>query len=209
MIAIVSLDKRLQSVVTISAFTAKGDLENLKSSLNAGLDSNLTINEIKELLIQLYAYTGFPRSLNAINTFMSVLETRKSQGIEDEIGTGPETLPVDKSRFELGDEIQQTLIGAPAKAPAFEFVPTIDVFLKEHLFADIFCRGVLDFQTRELVTIAALASLGGVSAQLRSHVKIGLNVGLTADQLTDLVTVLSTAVGTAESNNLQDVIDNL
>lgn len=43
----------------ISAFTAQGDLENLKVALNKGLDSGLTINQIKEVLVQMYAYAGF------------------------------------------------------------------------------------------------------------------------------------------------------
>lgn len=33
----------------------------------------ITINEIKEVLVQMYAYCGFPRSLNGINTFMTVV----------------------------------------------------------------------------------------------------------------------------------------
>ena len=59
-----TLNAKEQSIVTISAFTAKGDLENLQKALNRGLDSGLTVNEIKEVLVQMYAYCGFPRSLN-------------------------------------------------------------------------------------------------------------------------------------------------
>ena len=72
-----TLNAKEQSIVTISALTAKGDLEKLQKALNDGLDSGLTVNEIKEVLVQLYAYCGFPRSLNGINTFMTVLEERK------------------------------------------------------------------------------------------------------------------------------------
>jgi alkylhydroperoxidase/carboxymuconolactone decarboxylase family protein YurZ len=59
------LNVKQQSIVTISAFTAKGDLLQLQNALVDGLDAGLTVNEIKEVLVQLYAYTGFPRSLNA------------------------------------------------------------------------------------------------------------------------------------------------
>src|SRR2546426_720755 len=81
-----SLNAQQQSIVSISALTAVGDLEHLKSELNKGLDAGLTINEIKEVLVQLYAYCGFPRSLNAISTFMKLLEERKSKGINDKQG---------------------------------------------------------------------------------------------------------------------------
>src|ERR1700712_2558465 len=81
-----SLNAQQQSIVSISALTAVGDLEHLKTELNTGLDAGLTINEIKEVLVQLYAYCGFPRSLNGINTFMSVVEERRAKGIADAYG---------------------------------------------------------------------------------------------------------------------------
>ena len=74
-----SLNPQQRSIVSITALTAVGNIEHLKTQLNAGLDAGLTINEIKEVLVQLYAYCGFPRSLNGINTFMSVVEEKKSQ----------------------------------------------------------------------------------------------------------------------------------
>src|SRR6266496_4284158 len=79
-----SLDRKQQSIVTISAFTAKGDLLHLQKALNDGLDAGLTVNEIKEVLVQLYAYAGFPRSLNALNAFIAVLKERKGKGINDQ-----------------------------------------------------------------------------------------------------------------------------
>src|SRR6185369_13985594 len=79
-----ALSSKQQGIIPIAAFTAKGDLEKLKVSLNEGLDAGLTVNEIKEILVQLYAYAGFPRSLNGIGTFMGVMEDRQKKGIKDE-----------------------------------------------------------------------------------------------------------------------------
>src|SRR3954465_1410861 len=81
-----SLNAQQQSIVSIAALTAVGDLEHLKTQLNTGLDAGLTINEIKEVLVQLYAYCGFPRSLNGIITFMGVVEDRKQRGVRDATG---------------------------------------------------------------------------------------------------------------------------
>lgn len=201
-----SLNEKQQSIVTIATFTASGDLERLKKSLTEGLDAGLTINEIKEILIQLYAYTGFPRSLNAINTFMAVLETRRSQGINDAVGQEPHPLPANKSKSELGTEIQIALLGSPETSPALTFVPAMDAFVKEHLFADIWGRDNLDFHSRELVAIAALANLGGVNLQLQRHLKVGLNSGLTPALLTDVITVIASKVGKAEAENLREML---
>ena len=60
------LDNKQQAIIPIAAFAAKGDTEKLAAEIQHGLDTGLTINEIKEVLIQLYAYAGFPRSLNAL-----------------------------------------------------------------------------------------------------------------------------------------------
>jgi 4-carboxymuconolactone decarboxylase len=73
-----ALSTKQQSMIPIAAFTANGDLEKLKTALRDGLDAGLTVNEIKEILVHLYAYTGFPRSLNGIHTFMAVLDERQT-----------------------------------------------------------------------------------------------------------------------------------
>jgi alkylhydroperoxidase/carboxymuconolactone decarboxylase family protein YurZ len=203
------LNGKQQGIVTIAAFTARGDLERLKTALNEGLDAGLTVNEIKEILVQMYAYCGFPRSLNGINTFMSVMKEREDKGIKDELGREASPLPAGKSSTELGTEVQTSLIGAPASGAIYTFAPAIDEFLKGHLFGDIFGRDNLNFQSREIATISALASMNGVNNQLRSHFNVGLNVGLTEAQLRNLVTVLETRVGKQEADNAADVLSKV
>jgi len=203
------LNAKQQKIVTIAAFTANGDLDKLKAALNEGLDAGLTVNEIKEVLVQMYAYAGFPRSLNGIGTFMSVLEEREQKGIKDELGKEPSPMPANKSNIELGTEIQTRLIGAPAAGKYITFAPAIDKFLKGHLFGDIFGRDNLDFQSREIATISALASIEGVNSQLQAHFNIGFNTGLTEAQMKSLVSVLAAKVGKKEADNASDVLSRV
>ncbi len=200
------LNAKQQSIVTIAAFTAAGDLKKLKTALNEGLDAGLTINEIKEVLVQMYAYAGFPRSLNGIDTFMGVLDQRKLKGIQDKPGKEPSPLPAGKSSIELGTEVQTRLAGKPVTGPIYTFAPVIDQFLKGHLFGDIFGRDVLDFQSREIATIAALANMEGVNPQLQAHFNIGFNVGLTEAQLRSLVSVLAAKVGKKQADNAAEIL---
>jgi 4-carboxymuconolactone decarboxylase len=59
------------------------------------------------------------------------------------------------------------------KGPLFGFAPAIDGFLKTHLFEDrISERDNLDWQSRELATVGALAALSEVESQLQSHICI-------------------------------------
>lgn len=200
------LNGKQESIVSIAAFTANGNMQKLKTALNNGLDAGLTINEIKEILVQMYAYTGFPRSLNGINTFIDVLDERDKQGIKDVLGREPSSLPADRSSIERGTEIQTRLIGAPATGKYITFAPAIDAYLKGHLFGDIFGRDNLDFQSRELATIAALASIEGVNPQLQSHFYVGLNTGLTETQLRGLTSALETKVGRKQADNANELL---
>ena len=201
-----SLSAKQQGIITIAAFTANGNLERLKPALNEGLDAGLTVNEIKEILVQLYAYTGFPRSLNGLNTFMGVMEERQKKGIKDVVGKEASPLPANKSSIELGTEIQTRLVGKPVSGAVYTFAPAIDQFLKGHLFGDIFGRDNLDFQNREIATISALASMDGVNPQLQAHFNVGLNTGLTEAQMRSLLSVLKARVGTKEAGNAHEIL---
>ena len=206
------LNAKQEKIVTIAAFTAKGDLQKLTTALNEGLEAGLTVNGIKEILVQMYAYCGFPRSLNGISTFMSVMEGREKRGIQDEIGKEASPLPTNKSSLELGAEIQTCVAGRPVTGAIYTFTPAIDQFLKGHLFGDIFGRDNLDFQSREIATISALASMEGVNSQLQAHFNIGFNVGLTEAQMRSLISVLEAKVGKKEADNanglLSEVLSN-
>jgi alkylhydroperoxidase/carboxymuconolactone decarboxylase family protein YurZ len=179
------------AIPPISAAAAMGDMERLNAALNEGLDAGLTVNETKEVLVQLYAYAGFPRSLNALGEFMKVLDARKQRGVHDASGREPDAVPKGKELLALGTANQTKLSGAPVKGPLFDFAPAIDEYLKTHLFGDIFARDNLDWQSRELATVAMLAAMQGVESQLQSHVRISMNVGLTAAQLRSVADVLA------------------
>lgn len=182
-----ALNKKQQDIVMISSYTARGDLTNLEKALNKGLDDGLTVNEIKEILVQMYAYCGFPRSLNAINTFIKVTDERKTNSINDKIGDHGKPLPAETDKTAYGNNVQIELIGAPTTGRYIEFTPAIDTFLKEHLFADIFGRGVLTYQEREIATIAALSTIKNVGPHLNVHIQLGKNTGLTQEQVDEIL----------------------
>ena len=186
-----SLSRQQQTIPLIAAFMATSDIPNLNTALNQGLDAGLTISETREILVQLYAYVGFPRSLNALNELMAVVQTRKQRGIEDAPGREPSrAIPVGDELLAAGTANQTKISGAPVKGPVFEFAPVINRFLQTHLFGDIFERDNLDWQSRELATVGALAATPGVEPQLRSHMAASLRVGLSTTQLHEVTELL-------------------
>lgn len=203
-----ALNSHQQSMAAIAALTATGQIDKLKTTLNTALDAGLTINEIKEALVQLYAYCGFPRSLNGINTFIEVLEQRKSRGIRDTQGKDAAEI-ASANKYNTGKQNLQKLTNKEEgpKTGANAFAPIIDTFLKEHLFADIFSRDVLNFRQREFITISALAAIPGVESQLQAHISMGKNTGITEQQLIDLVDIIETEVSRSQANILRNAID--
>jgi 4-carboxymuconolactone decarboxylase len=204
-----ALSAKQQGIIPITAFTANGDMEKLKSALNEGLDAGLTVNEIKEILVQMYAYAGFPRSLNGIHTFMAVMDERQVEGIKDEMGKEASPLPEDMNKDEYGAKVRARLAGQdviPSPSGFQLFTPVIDTFLKEHLFADIFARDNLDYQSRELATISALAGMTGTEGQLRFHLGAAMNTGLTEAQMRDFISVLEAKVGRTEAESAREVL---
>ena len=206
------LDARQQGLAAISALTATGNIEKLEIQLNTALDAGLTINEIKEALVQLYAYCGFPRSLNGINRFMQVLEERKKRGIIDVVGKEATPLRDSSDTYERGRKTLEVLTNMPQAKPApgfGEFAPRIDAFLKEHLFADIFDSNVLDYQQRELVTISALTAMHGTEGQLQAHIRMGMNTGITAEQLNAVFSIIEKSVSKEQAEKARAVLSNI
>lgn len=186
------LSARQQAIPLIASFMAASDMPRLNVALNQGLDAGLTISEAREVLVQLYAYAGFPKSLNALAELLKVVEARRQRGIQDAPGREPSrAIPVGAELIAVGKANQTRISGAPVQGPLFDFAPVINQYLQAHLFGDIFERDNLDWQSRELATVGALAAMPGVEAQLRSHLRASLRVGLSPAQLQQLTEVLA------------------
>lgn len=139
------LTQRQQAIVVMAAFEAQGKIEELKTILNEGFEAGLTISEAKEVLSQLYAYTGFPRSLNALGALQQLIRERAEAGLKTEEGREADPLPEGYDALAAGTEIQARLVG---QAFTYDFAPQTDYYLKAHLFGDIFARNNLSFAER-------------------------------------------------------------
>ena len=195
-----------KSIVEISIFTAIGNLKELEKSVNLGLDNELTVNEIKEIMVQLYAYCGFPRSLNALGVLSNTVDERKASGKVTEVGRESTPIPSDRNSLVYGTQVQTKIVGMEVKGGIYDFAPMADRYLKAHLFGDIFGQDILDYRTRELVTVAALASMDGVNPQLQAHIGISKNVGVTDDELNGTIEVLKDKLGFEKANNIKQFL---
>lgn len=175
-----TLTARSRAFVAIAAREALGQADKTAEAVNAALDAGLTVSEVKEAFSHLYAYTGFPRSLNALGVLQRIVGERKAAGRQDIEGREASPLPKDYNALREGTAVQTQLTGQPYK---YEYAPATDYYLKAHLFGDIFARDVLTHAERELVTVSALSALEGVAPQLQAHVRGAKNMGLTEEEI--------------------------
>ena len=191
-----TLTERQKGLAACACLMAQGDMERLEPAVRMALDNGVTINELKEAFSQLYAYTGFPRSLNALGVLSKVLENSPSFGGGKEGGSNwqegkPWKRPAEwddaRKTYELGTKNQTQLSGKPFN---YDFCPQDDYYLKSHLFGDIFAGDQLSAADREIVTVAALSGLEGVTPQLAAHKQGAVNMGNSKQQVDELCTWL-------------------
>jgi 4-carboxymuconolactone decarboxylase len=84
---------------------------------------------------------------------------------------------------------QATLPGLERLAPGFaDWIVTA-------LFGGTYQREGLSLRDRQLVNLAALCTLGGVDPQLRGHVRTGLRVGMTREEVVEVFVHLAPYIG--------------
>ena len=155
-----TLTERQKGLAACACLMAQGDLERLEPAVKMALDNGVTINELKEAFSQLYAYTGFPRSLNALGVLNKVLDNKQPSWQEGKPWKRPEIWDDAAKALKQGTEVQTKLSGRPFD---YNFCPQDDYYLKSHLFGDIFAGDQLSAADREIVTVAALSGLEGVA----------------------------------------------
>ncbi|MBR0285829.1 MAG: carboxymuconolactone decarboxylase family protein [Bacteroidales bacterium] len=190
----------------IACNEAKADYVALTEAINGGLDAGLTVGQVKEALSQLYAYTGFPRSLNALGTLQRVLEQRQAAGKTTVEGEDASPLPSSYDALKQGTEVQTKLSG---HAFDYAFSPAEDYYLKAHLFGDIFARDNLTHADRELITVSALSGLENVIPQLQAHVRGALNMGVTEEQLRGIPAALKAKGMVSEASRAEAAISTV
>ncbi|MBP5659261.1 MAG: carboxymuconolactone decarboxylase family protein [Paludibacteraceae bacterium] len=178
------LSNRILNHCACAALAAKGDLEHLAHAIRRALDEGVTINELKDAFAQLYAYTGFPRSLNALGVLERVIGERKAQGIQDTVGK-PFVRPTawDDAELALKQGTAMQTRDEGGTPWNYTFCPQADYYMKSHLFGDIYAVDVFTPAERELITVAALSAMEGVTPQFEGHKECAVFMGNTKEQV--------------------------
>ena len=180
-----NLTLKQQEMITCITLATMQTPPQLKAHAGAVLNVGVTPKELRKVIYITAHFIGFPRMLNAVAT---VNEVFKERGI---------SLPLDRqgmvtedNRHETGKAIQDRLYPSGI-ASVMEGLPgdmgkNVEQFLTDCFFGEIYSRGALDLQTRELLGYCMLTTLEAES-QLQSHYHGNINVGNTPETLTAAV----------------------
>ncbi len=192
------LDLKSKEIAVVAALTAMGTAQpQLKVHINGALNTGSTINEIKEVILQMSGYSGFPSTINAMNTLKEVLQDRQEQGIQDDIGKAA-SAAVNTNRLKLGEQELSKLDSLQVKRlrdTYDDFSPQLVQFILEYGYGDIHSRDNLGTKHRQIATIAALTALGNAQAQLKFHINAGMNIGLTKENIENIMLLMSVYAG--------------
>lgn len=172
----------------LAALSLDGDslVGAFREIVGEGVDPELA----EDVLVQMAAYLGYPRAMQALDAFRRASGRRASgrSGDPAELPPAGPALP-DRDRYERGASAYAQ-VNATALATieaAFGEIAGDLVELTFRSFGDVFATSRQPLAIRQLATVSALAALGGAAPQLRFHIGAALNLGVTPAQLVETI----------------------
>ncbi|WP_299574302.1 carboxymuconolactone decarboxylase family protein [uncultured Shewanella sp.] len=212
------LDFKSKQIVIIASLIASGAQNSqLKTHLNAGLNVGCSITEIKQLIIQMTAYTGFPKANNAMLLLKELLDERRVKGFNDlpyevEKNSAKDSAQQDKSRYQQGVEQFNKFDNGAAQTledNLKEVSPDLAKYIIEYEFGDILSEPGLKLKQREIATIAALTTLGTANSLLRFHMQVAMQAGVSKEEVAEVMIITSLYAGFPAALNASMILKEL
>jgi 4-carboxymuconolactone decarboxylase len=192
-------DYRLRSIASMSALLSLGHhMDELRLRMELALETGFTLSDLKEIILQISLYAGFPRSLNGMACLRNLMETRNQRSQKTEEGKVPTPQPEGISRYQLGWETLQSLdpdFIHRLKAGLETISPELFALVLEHGYADIFYRDNLDIRQREAAVVAAMVAVENAEPQLSFHILAAMGTGIEKKLMTDIIRDAAHAAG--------------
>jgi len=200
------LDERTRLMVQLAALIACQAIGEYRVMLGAALTVGVTPVQVKEIVYQAVPYAGMAKVFDFLHVTNDVLTER---GVELPLPGQSTTTPA--THYDQGLAVQKQIVGAGRVEALYASAPPdeqhIQRWLSANCFGDHLTRTGVDVRTRELLTFAMLASLGGCEPQLAGHVAANLNVGNDRSVLLNVLTQLIPYIGYPRTLNALRVLD--
>jgi 4-carboxymuconolactone decarboxylase len=204
-----TLDLRRRLLVQLASILACGGLAEFRVMAAAAVtNGGVSPVELKEIVYHGVPYVGLARVYDYLNAVNEILI---AAGVELPLAGGPGVNP--DIRLERGRQTQERIVGAGQVERMYADAPAdcqhFQRYLTGNCFGDTVSRDGIELPTRELITFAMLAALGGADAQLRGHVTGNLNVGNDRSKLLAVLTVLVPFIGYPRTLNALVAVNDI
>ncbi|KAI9028500.1 AhpD-like protein [Hyaloraphidium curvatum] len=205
------LSMRQRSIVILSCLITQGVEAEIEIHVHTGLNVGLSANDIVNLMVNLFPYVGFPRTLNALKVAAKAF---KERGLSlDDIGRAQIELNAMKPARGAAKAIMREYRDAitasggkigmamPGGSPHLKIVRDAVPHIREVLEAtseSIYARPGFSKKDRSLTIVSSLLTQGNES-ELSFHTDTALNVGLTPAEVLGVGVVCVGYVGFPKS----------
>jgi 4-carboxymuconolactone decarboxylase len=182
------LRKRTRLLVYIAVLTQLGRSGELREAYHWAFDRRVTVEEIREAILQAFLFAGYPRAIHAFEVLDEVLLERDVTDLPRLDRTPPRAGV--KAFFrrrgrELFEEIyRQDTELVVDRISAFH--PEFMDWIIEDAYGKVLSRPYLDLQTREILSVALLTVLS-LPRQMTPHMRAALRAGAKPRELREAI----------------------
>jgi 4-carboxymuconolactone decarboxylase len=152
-------------LMRLGAVVATGGAAESRLLVEAALEDGIDPVQVKEVVYHAVPYVGLGRALDVLLVVNEVL-TRRGVALP----LADQSTTTIENRAHRGRAVQEQIVGADAVAAMYASAPADEAHVQELLsancFGDHYTRTGLELATRELLTFAILAALGGADPQV-------------------------------------------
>jgi 4-carboxymuconolactone decarboxylase len=199
------LSLKSREFATLAMVTALGNQGNsVHIHVEGALRAGATETEIKELLMQLTVYAGYPKTLTAIAAAQQAFADLKQRGIptaspQPDLESRRQA-ESNEARYRRGLHALNQISKASGEAVVKSFediAPDLGRYIVEFSYGDVFSRPNLDLKTRELATVSALTGVNTTATELplKVHINGALNVGANRQEIIEAMMHMIPYVG--------------
>jgi len=180
-----ALKMEQREMITITCLTVLKRDNQVRRHLGNALNLGLTPIQIVEVLMHSSFYSGVPATLDALTIANEVFQEKGIDYTPQKVFDASET-PDDLYNRGVARRIEY--MGLPAAGgpePVTQAERDFSRLTTEYYWGSVWTRPGLDLPSRSICTMAALTALGR-EAQLASHIRGALNVGLSQEEIVEV-----------------------
>jgi len=199
------LSLQSRELATLAMVIAIGNHDSsVQRHIEGAIRAGATETEVKELLLQMTVYAGYPKTSTALavalKTFLELNQRGTPAASPQPDLNKQRQAESNQVRYRRGVDALNRISKASGEAVVKSFediAPDLGRYILEFAYGDVFSRANLDLKTRELGTVSALTALSTAASELplKVHVNGALNVGANRQEIVEAILHMLPYVG--------------